>query len=870
MNVSYQVTVIMAVYNVEQYIEEAIQSLIRQTIGFENIQVIMVNDGSTDNSKAICQKYASQYSNNIVYLEQSNKGQSAARNAGLKHALGKYINFLDPDDILSDNAIEEALRFLECHSLEIDFVTIPLMYFEGESGLHAKYRPLGRKNRIVNLLHNPECFILSSSASFYKREILSRHKFDCSLVTAEDMELNAELYRENPQFGYVCENQVLYFYRRRIAGGSNVDKVRSGSDIRPWTGITHAFQLAFGDRVLRDFEMEMISYELRSRLRDLRRDAFPDQKSYDSLLADYSTWISKLSDNFILYRSYYLDSKEKKALFLQLKGSSIRESMLKGLVDASTFKVWLKSISISEKHIQAEVLFNNMGCPFDLVIADSSNSIILPIKSKDISSPYDLTIGEFVIDSTHYRQFALPNSDDCYKFLFHDTSNGIYYNAHSLVPGHNPPIMTAGELYGVVKFEKKVYVQGNSVVVEPNSKSSFANGVESMLRLKKSGKPIALLRPFSKQAKKYILINDRPEKAGDNGQALFEHIMRSGNEKLKAVTYYVLDKHCSDYQSTPFKDHIVQPYSIKHKILFLNARLIYSSHNARKFYLPFAHGGKYYCNLFDYSFVWLQHGTIANDVSKQANRLNTGDDFIICGAIKERQELLREQYFFEDHQVLMTGLARYDKLTNHPKRIITIAPTWRADLVGAIKKTGFHQPLPGFTQSNYFKQFAELLSSETLYQLLQEHDFICQFVLHAGVACYEKDFAPFANDRIKILRQETVSYSKLFEESSLFITDYSSTAFDFAYLRKPIVYFQFDEDVFFSKHYLRGYFDFRLHGFGPVVSSVECLLKEIRFCLDNDCFLEERYRNRINGFFAHEDKCCCQRILEATLPEDLK
>ncbi|MEC1961056.1 glycosyltransferase family 2 protein, partial [Bacillus subtilis] len=98
---NYYFSVIMPIYNVELYLTEAIESIINQTVGFENIQLILVNDDSPDKSEIICKEYAQKYPNNIVYAKKQNGGVSSARNYGLKYAEGRYIQFLDPDDLVS-------------------------------------------------------------------------------------------------------------------------------------------------------------------------------------------------------------------------------------------------------------------------------------------------------------------------------------------------------------------------------------------------------------------------------------------------------------------------------------------------------------------------------------------------------------------------------------------------------------------------------------------------------------------------------------------------------------------------------------------------------------------------------------------------
>ena len=99
MNKKYKFSVIIPIYNAGQYLDDAINSVISQTIGFSNIELILVNDGSTDNSEDICMKYKEKYSN-IIYVKQKNKGVSSARNKGLSLATGQYVNFLDADDLV--------------------------------------------------------------------------------------------------------------------------------------------------------------------------------------------------------------------------------------------------------------------------------------------------------------------------------------------------------------------------------------------------------------------------------------------------------------------------------------------------------------------------------------------------------------------------------------------------------------------------------------------------------------------------------------------------------------------------------------------------------------------------------------------------
>ena len=144
-------SVVIACYNCENYLDETVNSLINQSLSFEkHIQLILVNDGSEDNTEQICQKYVKEYPNNIIYIFQENQGQGVARNNGINHATGKYINFLDSDDKFSENSFQLVHEFFEKHYDEVDFVTTPIFFFDNETGNH----PLNykfREDKIINL-----------------------------------------------------------------------------------------------------------------------------------------------------------------------------------------------------------------------------------------------------------------------------------------------------------------------------------------------------------------------------------------------------------------------------------------------------------------------------------------------------------------------------------------------------------------------------------------------------------------------------------------------------------------------------------------------------------------------------------------------
>lgn len=131
----YEITVIVPIYNTEKFLNEALKSLVNQTI-FSKMEIILVNDGSTDNSIEICKKFYKEY-DNIKFFNQQNLGVSAARNTGLINATGKYVTFMDSDDIVEKDLYERELNAIK--SKDYDLLIID---FEKKhaNGINKKYR----------------------------------------------------------------------------------------------------------------------------------------------------------------------------------------------------------------------------------------------------------------------------------------------------------------------------------------------------------------------------------------------------------------------------------------------------------------------------------------------------------------------------------------------------------------------------------------------------------------------------------------------------------------------------------------------------------------------------------------------------------
>ena len=223
----YKFSVIIPVYNVEKYLDETVGSVINQTIGFEdNIQLILVNDGSKDSSAEICKKYRDMYPENIIFVDKENGGTSSARNAGIKYIEGKYVNFLDSDDKWDINAFSTAYDYFEKHYDEIDMLVCRTKLFEAKSGFHGLDYKFNAGTRIVDITDPAELFSIQliNSPVIIKAEAITENvRFDLRLNHGEDSVFNNKLMLEKCRYGLLKE--ALFYYRKRLSQNSEVDKM---------------------------------------------------------------------------------------------------------------------------------------------------------------------------------------------------------------------------------------------------------------------------------------------------------------------------------------------------------------------------------------------------------------------------------------------------------------------------------------------------------------------------------------------------------------------------------------------------------------------------------------------------------------------
>ena len=355
------------------------------------------------------------------------------------------------------------------------------------------------------------------------------------------------------------------------------------------------------------------------------------------------------------------------------------------------------------------------------------------------------------------------------------------------------------------------------------------------------------------------LCNDRPEKADDNGEVFFEYL-RKNHPEINSV--FVLNRNSPDWERLKKIGPVVETCSTRHKMLRLFCDAVvatqtgdYAGNELNKY--------MYYQDIIcKTKIVFLRHGVTKDDLSSYLRKSVANLSGLLTTAPRERQSILDGDYGYSEKEVWLTGLPRHDRLYNAPKKKISIMPTWRMYLFGPVVPGRDFRPLaPGFRESKYRNFYHCLLNDERLLKCAKRHGYQLCFMPHPTFQTHIAEFA-ISPEVLVYGLDRNISYRDVFAETDLLVTDYSSVFFDFAYLKKPVIYAQFDKDEFFGGDhiYSKGYFDYERDGFGEVEYDLESTVNRIMEYMENNCQLKEKYRERIDSFFVFNDHNCCERV----------
>ena len=292
-------SVIMPIYNTGRYIDEAIFSIFNQTIGFKNIQLILVNDGSIDQTEEISLKYQKIYPNNIIYIKIEHSGVSRARNIGIEYATGSYITFLDPDDKWDSMAFNYILLFFKGNK-NIELVAARLKFFE----LKEAYHPLDYKfykTRIINLTKEYNCIQLSGPSCIFKSSLIKRNKFGEDIFFYEDVKLINKILLVKPIMGLIRE--AIYYYRKRADFTSNTQNHNKKIDFYLYTlKNVHQYLLDYSNIIYNislPFIQFFVAYDVLFRIPSYAYK-FLDKNNYNKYCNLIDRLLNQIDDKYIL------------------------------------------------------------------------------------------------------------------------------------------------------------------------------------------------------------------------------------------------------------------------------------------------------------------------------------------------------------------------------------------------------------------------------------------------------------------------------------------------------------------------------------------------------------------------------------------
>ena len=224
-----EVSIIVPLYNAEKYIARCLDSLLSQT--FENIEVVIINDGSTDDSREICEEFSHRDSR-IKIFDMSNSGVSAARNKGISYCRGEWILFVDSDDAIDHNTVEVLLELQKRQNVD---TVVYSFIFEFKDSEKAHKLP----NQSINVcdllqsyitLESADVVLCSTCNKLYRKSIIvdNNIRFALDLPYGEDFDFNSKYFSYSPEL--YTTDLVFYHYDCGVPN-SGVKKVRENYDV---------------------------------------------------------------------------------------------------------------------------------------------------------------------------------------------------------------------------------------------------------------------------------------------------------------------------------------------------------------------------------------------------------------------------------------------------------------------------------------------------------------------------------------------------------------------------------------------------------------------------------------------------------------
>ena len=363
------------------------------------------------------------------------------------------------------------------------------------------------------------------------------------------------------------------------------------------------------------------------------------------------------------------------------------------------------------------------------------------------------------------------------------------------------------------------------------------------------------------------IISEKKTEARDNGYYFYK-FLRSEHPEINS--YYVITKNSADRKKVLELGPVIDYGSFKHCVYYAVAKVRACSQ---------VHGvipyddivGLRHIKLFirkDQKQVNLKHGISKDFRPDSFDFRKVGFDLYVAGAKREYDEI-RRLYNYPEKNIALTGFCRFDALHELPKpeKTILVMPTFRSWLKtsDSSKAVATDEEMDRFKKSNYYQTYKELLTDRLFLGIVNKYGYKVLFYLHYTFQPYTKAFDDLNSDIVVICKRNEYDVQKLLISSSMLITDYSSVFFDYGYMMKPMVFYQFDLEEYRKKHYQEGYFSYEQDDFGPIMKSREEITEYMDYLFSQGMNMDAKYRKRAEAFFVPFDNHNSERVYNATL-----
>ena len=351
------------------------------------------------------------------------------------------------------------------------------------------------------------------------------------------------------------------------------------------------------------------------------------------------------------------------------------------------------------------------------------------------------------------------------------------------------------------------------------------------------------------------LICDYELEARDNPYWLFKYI-REAHPEQEIV--YAINYDSPDYERVACLGPTVRYGSLKHWILYLAASKNISSQKGGKPNAAVCYALEVILGVLKNTRIFLQHGIIKDDLSYLYYK-NTKMRLFVTSVPRE-YAFVRDTFGYTDGYVQMPGLARYDNLfpETSEEKYILVMPTWRKWIAHTVTDSVEHAE--SFAETEFAKAWKHFLTDPFVSEL-KEKNIRFVFYLHRNMQKFASYFEGLS-DNVTVAVWPQYDCQDLMKRCLCMVTDYSSVAMDVAYMRKPVLYYQFDYEMFRKGHMGLGYYDYHKDGFGPICVDADQLISELKKTMAREYAMEEIYRKRCDAFFYYHDREYCKRNYE--------